>query len=95
MLDLTVFTANTFIFICHSQSLQAALDVDEDASKEPSKEFEENECATVHLDIVNKKPDVCTKGTQRSLQKPSRRSKGEFIVSINLNALSFCAGGKT
>ena len=55
-LDLTaVFIANTAIFICYSQSqsLPAALVVDESASKE----LEENECAnasTIHLDIVKK-----------------------------------------
>ena len=52
-LDLTVFIVNTAIFICHSQSLQAAVVVDENASKE----LEENECAnesTTHLDIVKK-----------------------------------------
>ena len=50
-----------------------------------SKELEENECAnesTIKLDFVKKMPDVCTKGTQKSLQRPSRRSKGKFIVSI-------------
>lgn len=74
-------TANTAIFICHSQSLQAALVVDENASKE----LEQNGSAngsTIHLDIAKKVPDVCTKGTQKSLQKPSRRIKGKFIVSF-------------
>ena len=75
-------TANTaiFKFICHSQSLQAALVVNENAS-----ELEQNECAnrsTIHLDIAKKVPDVCTKGTQKSLRRPSRRSKGKFIVSF-------------
>ena len=85
-LDSTVFTVNTANFICHSESLQAVLVVVENASKE----LEENEGAngsTIHLDIVKKVPDVCSKGTQKSLQRPSRRSKGKFIVSIKCTKL--------
>lgn len=77
------------IFICHSQSLQAALAmvVDENATKE----LKEKECAngSIHVDIVEKVPNVCTKGTQKSYQGPSRRSKGNLIDSIYI--LSSCA----
>lgn len=62
--------------------------VDENATKE----LEEKECAngsTIHVDIVEKVPNVCTKGTQKSYQGPSRRSKGNLIDSIYI--LSSCA----
>ena len=36
----------------------------------------------VHLDIIKKVPFDCMKGTQKSLQRPSRKSKGKLIVSI-------------
>ena len=80
-MDLTFY--NEYRYFSLPQSLQAALVVDENASKE----LDENECAnesTIHLDIVKKVPDVCTKGTQKSLQRPSRRSKGKFVVIVKL-----------
>ena len=45
----------------------------------------------VHLDIIKIVPVDCMKGTQKSLRRPSRKSKGKLIVSIKCTKL-LCEG---
>ena len=79
---MTIWTEfGKYYFYLSLSVTQAALVVDENDTKE----LEENESAiasTIYLDVVEKVPNVCTKGTQTSSQGPSRRSKGNFIDSI-------------